>query len=149
MDGDLQNAPEDVGRLLAAVGPDIGCIAGYRVRRNDPWIRRISSRIANAVRNRLSHETIRDTGCSLKLFRKSILDQIRFFDGMHRFLPTLVKMEGWTVVEVAVQHYPRHAGTSKYGIRNRLFKSFCDLLAVRWMKTRRLSYYAREAGEKT
>ena len=147
MDGDLQNAPEDVGKLISARGPAIGCVAGYRIKRHDSWVRRISSRIANAVRNRLSAETIRDTGCSLKLFRKSVMDQIKFYDGMHRFLPTLVKMEGWEVVEVPVNHFPRHAGTSKYGIGNRLFKSFCDLLVIRWMKKRRLDYHVREAGE--
>lgn len=147
MDGDLQNAPEDVGKLLAAITPAIGCVAGYRQRRQDSWVRRISSKIANAVRNRLSDETIRDTGCSLKLFRKSVLDEIKMYDGMHRFLPTLVKMEGWEVVEVAVDHFPRRAGTSKYGIGNRLFKSFCDLLVVRWMKKRRLDYRVREAEE--
>jgi glycosyltransferase involved in cell wall biosynthesis len=147
MDGDLQNAPEDIGKLLAVIGPDIGCVAGYRVQRNESCIRRISSKIANAVRNRLSDESIQDTGCSLKLFRKLAVDQIKFYDGMHRFLPTLVKMEGWNVVEVPVSHFPRYAGMSKYGIRNRLFKSFWDLLAVRWMKKRRLDYRVRDAGE--
>ncbi|MGB5987220.1 MAG: glycosyltransferase, partial [Desulfobacterales bacterium] len=147
MDGDLQNAPEDVPKLVAAVTPELGCVAGYRLRRNDPWIRRISSKIANGVRNRLSHETIRDTGCSLKLFRKEVLDQIKFYDGLHRFLPTLVKMEGWPVREVPVDHFPRQAGSSKYGIRNRLFKSLGDLMAVRWMQKRHLNFTVREVKE--
>ena len=148
LDGDLQNDPADIQRLLPHMRKGIGCVAGVRVKRDDPWIRRVSSKIANAVRNRVTGESIQDTGCSLKLYRKSALDQLTLFDGMHRFLPTLIKMAGYGVVEVPVKHYPRHAGKSKYGVLNRLFKTIPDLLAVRWMKKRHLQYKVLESEAK-
>lgn len=139
LDADLQNDPADIPKILEAMKhADVAC--GWRAKRNDPWIRRASSKIANAVRNALSRETIRDTGCSLKGFRREHLARLKLYDGMHRFLPTLLKMEGCTVAEIPVGHHPRLAGTSKYGIRNRILRSFQDLLAVRWMKARRLRY---------
>ncbi|MDJ0838420.1 MAG: glycosyltransferase family 2 protein [Acidobacteriota bacterium] len=140
MDADLQNDPADIPLLLEHLSDDIGAVCGVRVKRRDNFIRRISSRLANWVRNRLSGDNITDTGCSLKLFRAECFQNIRLFEGMHRFLPTLVKMEGFRIVEVPVSHHPRFAGESKYGVWNRLFKSFKDLLAVRWMKTRGLRY---------
>ena len=140
MDADLQNDPADLPRLLESMAPGVGCVCGVRLNRNDSAVRRLSSRIANWVRNRLSDENITDTGCSLKLFRKECIDRLKLYEGMHRFLPTLVKMEGYEVVEVPVNHLPRLKGVSKYGIRNRLLRSFLDLLAVRWMKKRRLNY---------
>ena len=102
------------------------------------------ARVANYVRNRLSDETITDTGCSLKAYRRNFLSRIVLYDGMHRFLPTLLKMEGARVREVAVGHRPRRHGTSKYGIGNRLLPSFMDLLAVRWMKRRKLRYEVKD-----
>jgi glycosyltransferase involved in cell wall biosynthesis len=143
LDADLQNDPADIPRLLAALD---GCdaVAGVRVRRRDPLVRRLSSRVANYVRNRLSDETIADTGCSLKAFRRDALDRLRPFDGMHRFLPTLLRMEGCRVTELPVGHRPRVHGTSKYGVGNRLVPSFVDLLAVRWMKRRRLRYEVKD-----
>ena len=140
MDGDLQNDPRDLAQLLKAMTDETGCVCGVRVQRRDNWLRRISSKIANGVRNRLSGEQITDTGCSLKLFRKACLERIKLFEGMHRFLPTLCKLEGYLVAEVPVGHHPRRFGTSKYGVWNRVFRSFRDLLAVRWMKSRQLRY---------
>jgi len=140
MDADLQNDPADIPLLLAELGDGIGAVCGVRVKRRDTFVKRISSKIANGIRNKLSNEDITDTGCSLKLFRAECFDNIKLFEGMHRFLPTLVKMEGYRIVEVPVSHHPRHAGASKYGVWNRLFKSFRDLLAVRWMKQRMLRY---------
>jgi glycosyltransferase involved in cell wall biosynthesis len=148
LDADLQNDPADIPKVLDAMSRcDVVC--GWRVKRNDPWIKRLSSRIANGVRNALSQETIRDTGCSLKGFRREHLARLKLYDGMHRFLPTLLKMEGCSVIEIPVNHLPRFAGKSKYGIRNRVFRSFRDLLAVRWMKARRLRYRIKseEGGE--
>ena len=113
---------------------------GFRAQRRDTIVRRWSSKIANGVRNRLSGDDIIDTGCSLKAFRTEALHEIKLWNGMHRFLPTLVRFEGGTVVQVPVGHRPRVAGTSKYGVWNRLFRSSADLLAVRWMKSRRLGY---------
>ena len=143
LDADLQNDPRDVPRILAALeGWDAA--VGVRARRRDNFVRRVSSRVANYVRNRLSDETITDTGCSLKAFRSDALRRIVLYDGMHRFLPTLLKMEGFTVREVPVGHRPRRHGESKYGIGNRLVPSFMDLLAVRWMKRRKLRYEVKD-----
>ncbi|MDR4508403.1 MAG: glycosyltransferase family 2 protein [Candidatus Brocadiaceae bacterium] len=139
MDADMQNDPSDIPKLLEKL-QTYDMVCGWRQKRNDPWIKRISSRIANAIRNKLSWEDIKDTGCSLKAYRRECLKQIKLFNGMHRFLPTLFKMEGFTVTETVVNHYPRRFGYSKYGISNRAVKAFIDLLVVRWMKKRKLEY---------
>jgi glycosyltransferase involved in cell wall biosynthesis len=139
MDADLQNDPADIPALLAAL-EEYDAAVGYRRRRRDSWVRRLSSRIANSVRNRLSGDDIIDTGCSLKAFRRESLEGIKLYGGMHRFLPTLLRIEGRRVVQLPVNHRPRYRGTSKYGIRNRVFSSFQDLLVVRWMRKRRLDY---------
>jgi len=139
MDADLQNDPADIPLLLDKI-EEFDVVCGWRHERNDPWIKKISSKIANAVRNKLSDETIADTGCSLKAFRRECFDKIILFNGMHRFFPTLMKMEGFRVTEVKVSHHPRLHGISKYNIRNRLWSSLKDLLAVRWLKKRRMIY---------
>jgi glycosyltransferase involved in cell wall biosynthesis len=139
LDADLQNDPADIPLLLDALDSHAAAI-GYRAVRNDNWLRKISSMIANGIRNRVSGDRIRDTGCSLKVFRTGALRQIRMYQGMHRFLPTLIRMNGGTVVELPVSHRPRLTGNSKYGIRNRAFQALHDLLAVRWMKKRKLEY---------
>ena len=141
LDADLQNDPADIPRLISALENGAhGAAVGYRVNRADGPLRRLSSRIANAVRNWISGDDIIDTGCSLKAFRREAIQGVKLYTGMHRFLPTLLRMEGFTVVQVPVSHRPRRAGTSKYGVWNRIFRAFADLLAVRWMKRRRLSY---------
>jgi glycosyltransferase involved in cell wall biosynthesis len=138
LDADLQNDPHDLPQLLERLGGTEGydAVVGYRLRRRDTFVRRASSRIANGIRNWLSRDDIRDTGCSLKVFRAEALRTIPWFDGMHRFLPTLLRYRGFRVLEVPVSHHPRHAGHSKYGIRNRAWRAFQDLLAVRWMRGR-------------
>ena len=139
IDADLQNDPRDIPALLRALeGHDAA--VGFRAERRDGMLRRFSSRLANAVRNRLSGDDIIDTGCSLKAFRVDALREIKLWNGMHRFLPTLIRLEGRSVVQVPVNHRPRLTGTSKYGVWNRVFRSSTDLLAVRWMKSRRLGY---------
>lgn len=143
MDADLQNDPLDIPRLLEKIG-DYDAVCGWRYRRNDPFIKCISSRIANYVRNKLSDEDIADVGCSLKVFKTASVKQLKLYSGMHRFFPTLIKMEGGRVLEVRVHHRPRRHGSSKYNIRNRMKRSFIDLLAVCWMKKRMLNY---EVGE--
>lgn len=135
MDADRQNDPGDLPAMLAQLG-DHDAVVGFRMKRNDSWIRRISSRVANGVRNRLSGDRIKDTGCSLKLFRTPAIRDVALFEGMHRFLPTLLRYNGYSVIEHPVSHYPRTAGTSKYGVWNRVFRSFRDLIAVRWMRSR-------------
>jgi glycosyltransferase involved in cell wall biosynthesis len=143
LDADLQNDPADIPALLRELqGWD--AVVGVRRTRRDSVVRRISSRIANFVRNRLSDETIADTGCSLKAYRREALSRLTLYNGMHRFLPTLLKMEGFRVREMPVGHRPRAHGKSKYGISNRLVPSFQDLLAVRWMKKRKLRYEVKD-----
>jgi glycosyltransferase involved in cell wall biosynthesis len=143
MDADLQNDPHDIPRLLEKIGKfDVVC--GWRHKRRDPWIKIVSSKIANFVRNKVSQEEIEDTGCSLKAFRRECLKNMKLFNGMHRFLPTLAKMEGFTITQVKVNHRPRRFGRTKYNIRNRMVRAFADLLAVRWMKKRHLTYKIEE-----
>ena len=143
MDADLQNDPADIPRLLEKI-QEFDVVCGWRFKRNDIWIKRISSKIANKVRNLVSHEDIEDTGCSLKIFRKECLDSLKLFNGMHRFFPTLLKMEGYKITQIKVGHYPRKFGHSHYNIRNRLITSLIDLLAVRWMQKRKLKYKIKE-----
>ena len=143
LDADLQNDPRDVPRLIRELeGWD--AVVGVRRERRDSLVRRVSSKVANYVRNRLSDETITDTGCSLKAYRREALQRLVLYNGMHRFLPTLLKMEGFRVREMPVGHRPRAHGRSKYGISNRLVPSFMDLLAVRWMKKRKLRYEVKD-----
>lgn len=140
MDADLQNLPEDIPRLLEALRA-ADCVCGSRVAARaagDGWGKRAASRFANWVRNELTHETISDAGCCFRAFRRECISKVKFFNGAHRFLPTLIKMEGFRVVEIPVGHGPRKSGTSHYGICNRLFKSFGDLLGVRWMQRRQI-----------
>ena len=139
MDADLQNDPADIPLLLEKIN-EYDVVCGWRYKRNDPWIKKLSSKIANSVRNALSEESIADTGCSLKAFRRTCFTNIKLYHGMHRFFPTLMKMEGFSVTQVKVRHYPRVHGYSKYNIRNRLLASFKDLLAIRWMKKRQINY---------
>jgi glycosyltransferase involved in cell wall biosynthesis len=143
MDADMQNDPNDFPKLLDRIG-DWDLVCGWRQERNDTFVRRASSLIANAIRNALSGENIRDTGCSLKAFKSEYAKGLSLYSGMHRFFPTLVKMRGGRVVEVPVHHRPRTHGLTKYSMRNRMVRSFVDLLAVCWMKRRCLRYEAEE-----
>lgn len=135
LDADLQNDPADIPAMLAALGQH-DAVVGWRVRRQDSFVRRASSLVARWVRNAVLADSIRDTGCSLKLFRAEAIRAIPLFEGMHRFLPTLLSYHGFSVVEHPVSHHPRRAGRSKYGIRNRAWRATSDLFAVRWMRTR-------------
>ena len=142
MDADLQNDPKDLSKFLEALKTH-DCVCGTRVEtrgKGDGLVRIISSRIANSVRNALSGEKISDAGCTYRAFKRECIAELKFFKGMHRFLPTLIKLEGYTVTEITVSNKPRFAGQSNYGIWNRLFASFYDLLAVRWMKQRMFRY---------
>jgi len=143
MDADLQNDPGDIPKFLAALEEGVDCVCGTRVAtrsKGDSFIRVISSRIANWVRNKLSQENITDAGCTYRAFRRECVGKLKLYRGLHRFIPTLLKMEGFTVREIPVSNNPRLHGQSKYGVWNRLFKSFHDLLAIRWMKSRILGY---------
>lgn len=145
MDGDLQNDPADIPILLSHAGTyDLVC--GWRTTRHDHVVRKVSSLVANTVRKLVTGDPVHDTGCSLKIFRRTVVDKLQLFTGMHRFFPALALMHGFSVTEVPVRHYPRAHGVSKYGVGNRLFKSLYDLLAVRWMQARVLRYRLREGG---
>lgn len=135
MDSDLQNDPADILNMIPYLN-NYDMVTGWRQKRNDTWIKRFSSRFANTVRNKLSRENINDTGCSLKIMDRQYLTKIKMFTGMHRFLPTLMKMEGASVIEIPVNHRPRIAGDSKYGTWDRAFSGLRDLLVVRWMQDR-------------
>ena len=145
MDADLQNDPRDIPRLLAHLDR-WDAATGWRVKRaeGDGWLRRLSASIANRVRNRLSDETVQDSGCTFRAFRRECLRDLVLYRGLHRFIPTLLKMRGYRVIEVSVNHRPRRFGRSKYGVWNRAFVAFADLLVVRWMKSRRLRYEVAE-----
>ena len=135
LDADLQNDPADIPRLLERLeGFDV--VSGVRARRRDTWVRRVSSKIANGIRNRVTHESVTDVGCTLRAMRAEYLRRIPVFNGMHRFLPTLLRMEGARVTEVPVNHRPRLHGQPKYNIRNRIFRALADLFGVRWLQTR-------------
>jgi len=140
LDGDLQNDPADIATLLP-YSRNYDVVCGWRKDRHDSMVRKVSSRIANAVRSVITGDRVHDTGCSLKLFRRCVVERLQLFTGMHRFFPALALMHGFTVTEVPVRHRPRTHGISKYGVGNRLFKSLYDLMAVRWMQTRVLRYH--------
>ena len=145
LDADLQNDPADIPRMLAALrasGSDM--VIGVRVNRHDTWSRKMQSKIGNGVRNWITNDRITDTGCSLKLVRREAIERVRLYTGMHRFLPTLVRMQGYKVVELPVNHRARRFGVSKYGAMNRAFRGLVDCLAVRWMGKRMLNYRLRE-----
>ena len=139
LDADLQNDPRDIPRMLEYL-KDYDMVTGWREKREDSWVKRITSKIANRIRNRLSGETIRDSGCTYRVYKRECLQNLKLYKGMHRFMPTLVKMEGFRVVEVPISHHPRKFGASKYTTWNRMWRAFVDLLAVRWMKSRHIRY---------
>jgi len=139
LDADLQNDPMEVPRL-ARMLKDWDVVCGVRTRRKDTRWKRISSRIGNGFRNWMTGDNIVDTGCTLKAYRRECLDGLELYKGMHRFLPTLIKMRGYRVTQVPVSHHPRLAGETKYGTWGRLVKGLEDVWAVRWMKKNHIDY---------
>ncbi|ETW99142.1 MAG: hypothetical protein ETSY1_16120 [Candidatus Entotheonella factor] len=135
MDADGQNDPSDMPRLLASLA-HADAVCGIRRQRQDSWVVRVSSRIANRFRNVITREHITDAGCAYRALRRSALAEIPVFNGMHRFLPTLLRMQGYRVIEMDINHRPRHAGISKYGINNRLWRGLVDCVAIRWLQAR-------------
>lgn len=139
LDGDRQNDPADIPRLLSYCATH-DLICGRRMKRRDPWHKRIASRLANSVRGWLCQDKVHDTGCSLKVYRRTCLDRIKMYHGMHRFLPALFMNEGFRLIEVPVNHRERVRGVTKYNLFNRSFNTIADMLAVRWMRHRQLRY---------
>src|SRR5688500_12989898 len=147
LDADLQNDPADIPAMMRKLEESASdMVIGVRVNRQDTFARKLQSKIGNGVRNWITGDRITDTGCSLKLVRREAIDRVRLFTGMHRFLPTLVRMECYRVVEMPVNHRPRQYGVSKFGAMNRAFRGLADCLAVRWMARRNLHYRVKEDG---
>jgi glycosyltransferase involved in cell wall biosynthesis len=139
LDADLQNDPRDIPRVLEML-KDYDVVCGIRQGRQDTWLRRMSSTFANGLRRRVLHDDIVDVGCSLRAYRRHCLASIKLYNGMHRFLPVLLQIEGFHIGQVPVRHHPRQYGRSKYNTRNRAWRALLDLLAVRWMQSRHLRY---------
>ena len=143
IDGDLQNDPADIPRLLAEIERGADLVCGYRAQRKDTRVKRLTSRIANFVRSRFTKDGVRDTGCTLKAMRRECVRTLVPFKGMHRFIPALVKGAGYRLVEIPVNHRARRFGTSKYGLGNRAVRATIDMFGVRWLLSRHLKYRLR------
>ncbi len=137
LDGDLQSDPHDIPPLLAALDRADAAV-GWRRTRHDTVTKRLASRVANGVRRRVLGDHFHDSACSLRVMSRRCLSALPAYDGMHRFVPVLLSMNGYRVAEVPVVHRPRRHGHSKFGIRDRAWRAFVDCLAVRWMRARRL-----------
>ena len=144
IDSDLQNDPADIPRLLAEISHGADLVCGYRQKRKDTMVKRLTSRIANFVRSRYTRDGVRDTGCTLKAMRRECVSALIPFKGMHRFIPALVKGAGFQIVEVPVNHRPRKFGESKYGLGDRALRATIDMFGVRWLLSRRLRYKVRD-----
>ena len=145
IDGDLQNDPADIPRLLAEIDRGADLVCGYRAQRKDTLVKRLTSRIANFVRSRFTKDGVRDTGCTLKAMRCECANVLVPFKGMHRFIPALVKAAGYRLVEIPVNHRPRRFGQSKYSLGNRALRATIDMFGVRWLLSRRLNYKIRSS----
>jgi len=144
IDGDLQNDPADIPKLVGEVSRGADLVCGYRAQRRDTRVKRVTSRIANAVRSRYTKDGVRDTGCTLKAMRRECVPALVPFKGMHRFIPALIKDAGYRLVEIPVNHRPRRFGQTKYGLGNRAVRATIDMFGVRWLLSRRLNYKIRE-----
>lgn len=137
LDGDLQNDPADLPRMLSELAT-VDFVCGKRLKRNDTWVRRVSSKIARWFRTRALKADFQDTGCAIRVFKREAIDGLLPFNGLHRFLPILVHANGFRTLEVPVNHRARVAGISKYGVWNRLGRGIYDLIGVGWLIKRRL-----------
>jgi glycosyltransferase involved in cell wall biosynthesis len=146
MDSDLQSDPRDIAMLMGHLG-GADAVVGWRQVRHDSWLKRVSSRIANSIRKAVTGDSVQDSACSLRVMRREGVVAMPPFTGMHRFMPTLLKIAGFRVVQVRVNHRPRKYGRSKFGVSDRAFSAFADLLVVRWMMGRRLRYRIAEQIE--
>jgi len=135
MDADQQNDPADIPVLLEA-SKNADAVCGVRRQREDDWVKRISSKIANGFRDLVTGDTISDAGCTFRALRREALREVPVFNGMHRFLATLLRLQGFVVVEIPVNHRPRTRGQSKYGIGNRMFRGLVDCFAILWWRKR-------------
>jgi glycosyltransferase involved in cell wall biosynthesis len=146
LDADLQNDPADLPLFLDAM-KNADCICGNRKASRaggDSIIRQLSSKIANGIRNWMTHETVTDSACGYRMFKRECVADLKFFKGMHRFMPTLIKIEGFNISEIPIRHHERRAGASHYGVWNRAFAALYDLFAVRWMQKRMFRFRVSE-----
>ena len=136
MDADQQNDPHDIPALLDSLKDEIVAVCGVRRKREDDWVKRLSSRTANVFRNWATGDRISDAGCTFRALRRKALREVLVFNGMHRFLPTMLRLQGYKVVEILVNHRPRVKGLSKYGVGNRVWRGLVDCFAMRWYRRR-------------
>ena len=136
MDADMQNDPADIPELLTALSIGVACVCGVRKIREDDAVKRMSSLAANKFRNFITGDNVSDAGCTFRAIRRSSLKEMMVFNGMHRFLPTILRAQSYKVLEIPINHRPRHAGQSKYGIGNRLWRGILDCFALRWYQKR-------------
>ena len=144
IDGDLQNDPADIPKLLAEIAQGADLVCSYRTQRRDTVVKRLTSWIANAVRSRFTRDGVRDTGCTLKAMRRECVTVLVPFKGMHRFIPALIRGAGFGLVEIPVNHRPRRFGQTKYGFGSRAWRATMDMFGVRWLLSRRLNYKIRD-----
>jgi glycosyltransferase involved in cell wall biosynthesis len=135
LDADMQNDPADIPRMLELI-QNADAVCGVRTNRKDSWTKLVSSRIANRVRAAILHDNVTDAGCAFRVIRRSALKQLPAFRALHRFLPTILKINGFRVVEMPVDHHARRFGISKYGVGNRLFVGIYDMFAIQWYRRR-------------
>ena len=148
LDGDAQNDPADIPRFVEMVLDDrADMVNGYRVKRKDNLVRKMASRIANGFRNWTTGRTVRDVGCSTRAFKRECVNNIPLYKGMHRFLPTLVAMQGYRLAEIPANHRPRLKGKTKYTINNRLWVGLWDIFGVMWLKKRGFQYKIGKRSE--
>ena len=145
LDSDLQNPPEEIPRLLGFL-KEVEMVTGIRTRRQDGWLKRGSSKLANGIRRFVLGDHIEDVGCSLRVFRRQVLECFYPYQGIHRFFPALAELHGFKVKQVAVEHHPRRGGRSKYGFSNRALQTVGDLFAIRWLLTKKIDYQLKEGG---
>jgi dolichol-phosphate mannosyltransferase len=149
IDGDLQNDPNDIPRLVAEIGKGADLVCGFRAKRQDSWFKRAQSRIANTIRSRFTRDGVRDTGCTLKAMRSECREALIPFHGMHRFIPALVKGLGYKLVEIPVNHRPRRYGQSKYRFGDRALRATIDMFGVRWFLSRQIRIRTKGAPDKS
>ena len=145
IDSDLQTAPEDFNLLLEHITHH-ALVTGVRANRKDSFVKNMSSRIANGIRRAFTHDGMDDTGCPLKVIKTEYAKRIPMFKGLHRFLPAMVMLQNGTVLQVPVQHFPRMAGTAKFGLWNRLLGPLMDCFAYLWMKKKYINYEIKSKG---
>ena len=144
LDSDLQNPPEEIPKLLSLM-KDADIVTGVRKYRQDSWVKKVSSKIANRIRRSVTRDHLEDVGCSLRVFRREVVPAFYPFDGMHRFFLSVAEAEGFKIKQVPVQHEARRRGKSKYGLRNRILGPLWDLFAVHWMLRKKIRF--RRRGE--